>query len=151
MVQVVCQDRKVVVAEAKNRSEPLLGASVQDRHTTDEQERQVRPLGCQHDYPTACTHGFTSWVFHIQATKWCPMSTTGPDWLIYIYIRLCSLAYSSLNTTIGGALIAQVIGQALLLSGSMMHGFEAYKSFCVRAQAACRCRMCECACLLDCH
>ena len=148
MVQVVCQDKKIVVAEGKTRRELLLGSIVQEKHTDDEQERQVRPLHCQSDYPTACIYGFTSCVFHVQATVWCPTSTKGPDWLIYM--SLCSLSYS-LNTTIGDAFIAQVIGQALLLSGSMMHGFEAYKSFCVRAQAACMCRMCRCACLLDGH
>ena len=89
MVQVVCQDRKVVVAEAKTRCEPLR-ANVQDKRIADEQERQVRPVHCQCDYPTACIYGFTSCVFHVQATVWCPTSTKGPDWLIYM--GLCSLS-----------------------------------------------------------
>ena len=42
MVQVVCQDKKVVVAEAKTSCEQLLVAIVQDKRIADEQERQVR-------------------------------------------------------------------------------------------------------------
>ena len=123
MVQVVCQDRKVVVAEAKNRCEQLQGASLQDKRIADEQQRQVRPAHCQSHYPTACIHGFTSYTLHVQVTKWCPTSTKGADWLVCM--GLCSLSYSSLNTTFGDALIAQIIGQAHPLVGGLtvnMHG-----------------------------
>ena len=64
MVQVVCQDKKVVVAEAKTSCEQLLVAIVQDKRIADEQERQVRPLDCQPYYPTACTYGCTSCMLH---------------------------------------------------------------------------------------
>ena len=47
MVQVVCQDKKVVVAEAKTSCEQLLVAIVQDKRIADEQERQVSLLNCQ--------------------------------------------------------------------------------------------------------
>ena len=43
MIQVVCQDKKVVVAEAKTSCEQLLVAIVQDKRIADEQERQVGP------------------------------------------------------------------------------------------------------------
>ena len=48
MMQVVCQDKKVVVAEAKTSCEQLLVAIVQDKRIADEQERQVRPLDYQY-------------------------------------------------------------------------------------------------------
>ena len=41
-LQVVCQDKKVVVAEAKTSCEQLLVAIVQDKRVADEQEKQVR-------------------------------------------------------------------------------------------------------------
>ena len=41
-MQVVCQDKKVVVAEAKTSCEQLLVAIVQDKRVADEQEKQVR-------------------------------------------------------------------------------------------------------------
>lgn len=40
-VQIVCQDKKVVVAEAKTSCEQLLVAIVQDKRVADEQEKQV--------------------------------------------------------------------------------------------------------------
>ncbi|KAL0040883.1 hypothetical protein WJX79_008591 [Trebouxia sp. C0005] len=40
-MQVVCQDKKVVVAEAKTSCEQLLVAIVQDKRVADEQEKQV--------------------------------------------------------------------------------------------------------------
>ena len=43
-MQIVCQDKKVVVAEAKASCEQLLVAIVQDKRVADEQEKQVRPL-----------------------------------------------------------------------------------------------------------
>ena len=42
LFQVVCQDKKVVVAEAKTSCEQLLVAIVQDKRIADEQEKQVR-------------------------------------------------------------------------------------------------------------
>ena len=56
MMQVVCQDKKVVVAEAKTSCEQLLVAIVQDKRIADEQERQVRPLDCQSCHPAAWSH-----------------------------------------------------------------------------------------------
>lgn len=44
VIQVVCQDKKVVVAEAKTSCEQLLVAIVQDKRIADEQERQVNLL-----------------------------------------------------------------------------------------------------------
>lgn len=41
LLQVVCQDKKVVVAEAKTSCEQLLVAIVQDKRIADEQEKQV--------------------------------------------------------------------------------------------------------------
>ena len=41
MLQVVCQDKKIVVAEAKTSCEQLLVAIVQDKRIADEQEKQV--------------------------------------------------------------------------------------------------------------
>ena len=40
-MQIVCQDKKVVVAEAKTSCEQLLVAIVQDKRVADEQEKQV--------------------------------------------------------------------------------------------------------------
>lgn len=40
-MQVVCQSKKVVVAEAKTSCEQLLVAIVQDKRLADEQEKQV--------------------------------------------------------------------------------------------------------------
>ena len=40
-MQVVCQSKKVVVAEAKTSCEQLLVAIVQDKRVADEQEKQV--------------------------------------------------------------------------------------------------------------
>ena len=40
-LQIVCQDKKVVVAEAKVSCEQLLVAIVQDKRVADEQEKQV--------------------------------------------------------------------------------------------------------------
>lgn len=41
LLQIVCQDKKVVVAEAKVSCEQLLVAIVQDKRVADEQEKQV--------------------------------------------------------------------------------------------------------------
>ena len=41
-LQVVCQGKKVVVAESKTSCEQLLVAIVQDKRIADEQEKQVR-------------------------------------------------------------------------------------------------------------
>ena len=41
-MQVVCKDKKVVVAEAKVSCEQLLVQIVQDKRAADEQEKQVR-------------------------------------------------------------------------------------------------------------
>ena len=57
MVQVVCQDKKVVVAEAKTSCEQLLVAIVQDKRIADEQERQVSLLNSQSCHSTAWPHG----------------------------------------------------------------------------------------------
>ena len=40
-MQIVCQNKKVVVAEAKTSCEQLLVAIVQDKRVADEQEKQV--------------------------------------------------------------------------------------------------------------
>jgi len=44
----VCQDKKVVVAEAKTSCEQLLVAIVQDKRVADEQEKQVRHVSICH-------------------------------------------------------------------------------------------------------
>lgn len=57
-MQVVCQDKKVVVAEAKTSCEQLLVAIVQDKRVADEQEKQVRCVSicCRlHNRRQSCT------------------------------------------------------------------------------------------------
>ncbi len=53
-VQVVCQDKKVVVAEAKTSCEQLLVAIVQDKRVADEQEKQVRWVSICHLLHNRC-------------------------------------------------------------------------------------------------
>lgn len=50
VIQVVCQDKKVVVAEAKTSCEQLLVAIVQDKRIADEQERQVSLSNCHNQH-----------------------------------------------------------------------------------------------------
>ena len=51
-MQIVCQEKKVVVAQAKISCEELLVAIVQDKRAADEQEKQVATgsseTGCKH-------------------------------------------------------------------------------------------------------
>ena len=51
-MQIVCQEKKVVVAQAKISCEELLVAIVQDKRAADEQEKQVATGTSQ----TGCTH-----------------------------------------------------------------------------------------------
>lgn len=69
-MQIVCQEKKVVVAQAKISCEELLVAIVQDKRAADEQEKQVSSgssqTGCMHlplaGLGTACCRPLRSGV-----------------------------------------------------------------------------------------
>lgn len=72
-LQIVCQDKKVVVAEAKVSCEQLLVAIVQDKRVADEQEKQVSLTfipAVPNSFCTSYTSGAVTallWLQHKQA------------------------------------------------------------------------------------
>ena len=75
-MQIVCQEKKVVVAQAKISCEELLVAIVQDKRAADEQEKQVTTgssqTGCKHLPPAGAAqpgHSMLS-ATEVRAVAW---------------------------------------------------------------------------------